>query len=218
MRRVGEPGSRLPCWCACRERCLSRLWCRGSRRRRATGAVSPVSRARGGCGSERGPDTIRPSVVSAVPRTSRDPSPRRGRRAAGAGAVVAHRFVINTPYSFRLLASKKLLLCWSRAPRCADSRVVPTWCDVQSSQGGVSLCPRCPHILSTSDRIQPTKSTSFGWHPSAERGRAPGLCALWRRASRSPPTAPSAAAAASAGPLPSMAPRSSQSLEQVELW
>ena len=42
--------------------------------------------------------------------------------------------------------------------------------------------------------------TSFGGAPFLylERGRAPGLCELWRRASRSSPTAPSAAAAASA--------------------
>ena len=36
------------------------------------------------------------------------------------------------------------------------------------------------------------------WGSLLERGRAPGLCELWRRASRSSPTAPSAAAAASA--------------------
>lgn len=134
-------------------------------------------------------------------RSGRPSSPYRALPGRAQRDQRSHRFVIkHSLESFRLLASKKLLL----------SLLVPARLAARSTHT-IEVYPH-PH------RIQPTKSTSFGWHPSAERGRAPGLCALWRRASRSPPTAPSAAAAASAGPLPSMAPRSSQSLEQVELW
>jgi hypothetical protein len=110
VRRVGEPGSRLPCWCACRERCLSRLWCRGSRRRRATGAVSPVSRARGGseghpegAGANAGPDTIRPSVVSYRLYSLLIVACRRRARFA------------RSPHDSLAMQVKNLLLCWSRA-------------------------------------------------------------------------------------------------------
>jgi len=198
------------------------LWCRGSRGGRATGGVSPVSRARGGsvghpercgCGSERGDrDTIRPSVVSYRLYSLLIVACRRARFA-------------RSPHDSLAMQVKRTLLHVRVVPRGLGPRAArtractagPTWCDVHSSPGGVSK-PFTYTYYPHPHRIQPTKSTSFGWHPSAERGRAPGLCALWRRASRSPPTAPSAAAAASAGPLPSMAPRSSQSLEQVELW
>ena len=120
----------------------------------------------------------------------------RARRALVAGAPALRRLAVvraarvggRATWHIRLIKFGISFLCWSRAPRCGLAR----------GPNNVMYSSGAPGAVRLTRPSTKRKSTSFWSHPSAERGRAPGLCALWRRASRSPPTAPSAAAAASA--------------------
>jgi hypothetical protein len=132
--------------------CFCRLWRVAVRGGGARPARCRRSRVRAeGARSERGPDTIRPSVVS-VPRTPRAGTQRDQR---------SHRFVIkHSLESFRLLASKKLLLSLLVPARLAARRTHT-----------IEVYPH-PH------RIQPTKSTSFVAPLCGEGPSSGSLCAL----------------------------------------